>query len=47
MIAFYTVKGCDPDDLASESYIKRKFRYHAMEYYFKQLSQIMGGGEEN
>lgn len=36
MIAFYTVRGIDPDNFANYSYVKKRFMYHAMTYYLEQ-----------
>lgn len=49
MIAFYAVRGIDPDDFANYSIIKKRFMYHAMNYHlnqeFEKYKTLIGGGK--
>ena len=41
MLAFFAVRGVNPDDILSAEPLTQRFYYHAMEMYYKEKEELI------
>lgn len=44
MLAFYAVRGIDPDKIINSGPLTQRFYYHAMALYYKEQSNLINVG---
>ena len=44
MLAFFAVRGIDPQKIISSPPLTKRFYYHAMELYYKEQEKVFGIG---